>query len=435
MNRKRILQLVCLVILLAAVRSLVLYLIEPADYSLFFNHILANKAAKNNGHIDMVFLGTSRSHRTFDPAVFEEELGLDSVFNASSGLQPVSGSYYLLRELIERYHPDYAVMDVTAGTLFNQSATLEKLIVLDRLHGRNWFEFLLRDFSPDEYLNALSHCYRFRNNFTPEKIREIVQEKKDLRANGYSERRAGEDLYTADGFIYSYLTGVVENGPGENIYDFDRIVPENLAYLEKIVDLCEENHVRLFLVTSTWPMMQLFYNKNYQELTDYFAAFAESHQLSYFNLNYLKDRETWLGDDVMFDSGHVNGEGADRTSEKYAQVLKAVMNGEEVPDIFCRDVTEVKAEVNRILALHADIIISDLKAKIHITSTQPDAITPLYRINFSEDGETYFPMTDWSEQIDYELDLSAYRGTAHFLIEAVGSAGEPGKTITYHVPI
>ena len=432
---KRLFRIGCLVILLLITRSVVLYLIEPADYSLFFNKILENKIKENNGHIDMIFLGTSRAHRSFDPEVFEEELGMDSVFNASSGLQPIEGSYYLLQELVPRCRPDYVVMDVTAGTFFNQSAALEKIIVLDRLHGPVKLEYLLKCFKPDEYLNAVSRVYRFRNNMTLESISEIVHEKQELRENGYSERKAGMDLYTDSGFIYSYLTGYVENGPSENYYRFENTVPENMAYLEKIISLCEENGIRLFLVTSPWPMMQMYYNKNYQEFTDRVSAIADEHGLPYVNLNYLRGREEWLGDDMMFDSGHVNGEGARRASEKYAQILKALLSGGEMPDLLYADLAELKTEVNRILALHADIAISDMTAKIHITSTQTDNITPLYRVQFSEDDEAYTPVTEWSEQTDLELDLSGYRGTGHFLIEAMSPTGEPGTFIKYHVPI
>lgn len=432
---KKILQPVCLLLFLVIGRVLLLYLIEPVDYSIFFNKILENKAGADNGSIDMFILGTSRAHRSFDPAVIERETGIKSVFNASSGLQPVESSYYLLRELIDRYHPKYAVFDLTAGTLFNNSGTLEKLIVLDRLHGRNKLEYLLNCFSVSEYPNALSRVYRFRNNFTLEKMREITQEKQELERTGYKERLAGQDLYTGDGFIFSYLTGYVENGPNENRYDFNSVVPENMEYLEKIISLCEHSGVKLFLVTSPWPMFQLYYNRNYQEFTDFAAGFAEAHGLSYVNLNYLRGREEWLGDGLMYDSGHVNGEGADRVSEKYARILNAVLKGEELPDLFYANLSELKAEVHRILALHADIRITDRKANIHITSTQSDGITPVYRVLFSDDDENYIPMTDWSGETDLVLDLSDCRGTAHFLIEAAEAAGEAETSIKYHLPI
>ena len=143
MKKKRIIHLLCFLLLFFLARAAVLYLIEPVDYSIFFNQTIKNKAARNDNHIDMVFIGASRPQRSFDPEVFEKELGLSSVYNASSGLQLIESSYYMLKEVAERYSVDYAVLGVTTGTVFNGNSTLAKVIVLDRLHGWNKIEYLL----------------------------------------------------------------------------------------------------------------------------------------------------------------------------------------------------------------------------------------------------------------------------------------------------
>ncbi len=434
MNKKNLLQLACLIMFLLIGRTVLLYLIEPADYSIYFNRILKNKANANNGHIDLLFIGTSRPHRTFSPEVFEKELGLTSVFNASSGLQPLDASYYMLKEIGSRYKPKYAVMDITGMTFFNTNETLEKVIVLDRLHGINKIEYLLNGFRPDEYLNAVSLCYRFRNNFTFETMKEIVHEKQVLRENGYTQRWADQDLYTDSGFIYSYQTGDIENAlPGK--YDFEKVLPERYEYLEKIISYCEQNGIRLFFVTTPTSIMNLFQTANYQEFTDHVTDFAADHNIPYVNLNYLKNREEWLGDDLMFDAGHVNGAGAELVSARYAQVIKAILTGDEIPDIFYANAEEVKSTADRILALRAKITITDLIASVRLTSCQPDNIKPLYRISFSTDDRNFIPITEWTEKTEFSFDMSKYRGTAHFLIEAMSTTGEPGTSIKYHIPI
>ena len=434
MNKKNCFHIICLLFLTIMTRALLLYLIEPADYSIFFNHTLKNKAKANDDQIDMIILGTSRPHRTFDPVIFEEVLGLNSVYNASSGLQPIEASYYMAREIIQRYHPKYMILDITAGTLYSQNATLEKVIVLDRLHGINKLEYLINCFEPEEYLNALSLCYRFRNNFTADKIRDIVEEKKTLKNNGYTERWAGEDLYTKNGFIYSYQTGKIDNTLSEN-YNYGNPLPKKMEYLNKIVNLCGDNGIQLFLVTSPWSMMFMYTSKNYQDFTDFMTEYASAHNLSYFNLNYLRGRETWLGDDLMFDAGHVNGAGAELVSEKYAQILKSLIRKEEIPDLLYEDISEVKKSADRILGIGADISIVDLTATVHISSTQTENIDPLYRVQLSTDDVNFTPLTDWTSETDFRFPMEGYKGTAHFLIEAMSPTGEPGVDITYHIPI
>ena len=434
MNRKRILHLICLILMLLAGRALILFMIEPVDYSIFFNRTLKNKAKANGNHIDMVFLGSSRPQRTFDPEVFEKTLGLDCVYNASSGLQPIEASYYMLREIADRYSPEYAVLGITGGTLFNGDSTLAKVIVLDRLHGSNKLEYLKQCFRPDEYLSAVSLIYRFRNNFTIETIRETVREKINLYKTGFSQRQDPPDLYKDNGFVYSYQSGDIGN-IADGRFDFGKVVPENRDYLDKIVDFCKQKNIRLFLVTPPSSMMNIYNPDNYQEITDYFSAYASEHGLHYVNLNYLKGREEWLGDRMMYDSGHVNGEGAILVSERYARTLDAVIRGEKIPDLFYGDISELKAEVHRILAVAAKISIIGGQASVHITSRQTDGIRPLYRVSFSLDDENYVPWTDWTGKTDFVFDMTEYRGTAHFLIEAISPSGEPGSSIRYHVPI
>lgn len=429
MRKKRILQLVCLILLLVIGRAAVLFLIEPVDYSIYFNRILKNKTAKHEDRINMVFVGASRTLRTFDPVVFEEELGLDCVFNAASGLQPVEAGYYMLKEIADRYHPKYAVVGVSWDELLPYNSTLAKVIVLDRLTGSNKLSYLRNAFTPDEYLNAVSLCYRFRNNFTADTIRETVSEKLELEKNGYSQRYSDPDLYADNGFIYSYQTGDIPNYLPIS-YDPQKVLPEKAAYLEKIAELCEQNGIRLFLVSAPTTVMTLYRVENYQQAVDYYADFAAAHGISYVNLNYLRGREEWLGDELMFDFNHVNGEGAELVSRQYARILKSLIAGEEPPDVLYRNLQEFQADVHRIIAVGADISIYDLQASVRITSRQTEGITAEYRISVSPNGEEYVPMTDWTSETDFKFDVSAYRGTLYFRIEARSTTGEPGCVIT-----
>lgn len=431
---KRILSLFCLLALLIAGRALILYLIEPADYSIYFNRILKNKAEAHQDHIDLVFAGASRTLRTFDPAVFEEVTGLDCVFNAASGLQPVESSYYMLRELISRFHPQYAVLGVSWDGLLESDSTLAKVIVLDRLHGKNRLDYLRNAFRPEEYPDAVSLVYRFRNNFTAEKIRENLRDKQELRGNNYTQRLSPPDLYTDSGFIYSYQTGDIPDYAPIR-YDPAKVDPKKEAALREIVSLCEENGVRLFLVSAPTSVMNLWRIAGYQDAVDFYTAFAAERRIDYVNLNYLRGREEWLGDELMFDFNHVNGEGAERVSRKYASYLDALIRGQDAPDLFYRDIDEFRSEVDRIIAVGANISVTDLTAHIRVTSTQTEGISPLYRVSISADDEAYTQLTDWTDETEFVFDVSAYRGIVHFLIEAMSPDGRPGCSIKYHEPV
>ena len=432
--KKRFVNLFILIGFLIIGRYFILFLIEPVDYSIYFNQILKNKTAEHDNKIDMVFVGGSRGLRTFDPVVFEKTMNMDCIFNASSGLQPIESSYYMLKELIERYHPKYAVVALSWDELFDTNSTLAKVIVLDRLTGKNKLKYLLNEFSIDEYLNAVSLCYRFRNNFEADKIHDIVIEKINLSKNHYSERLSYPDLYTDNGFIYSYQNGDIPNY-GNISYDPTKLEPKKIEYLEKIYEMCHLNQVHLFLVSAPTTVMTLYRVENYQKAVDFYSDFAETHGLNYVNLNYLRGREKWLGDDLMFDFNHVNGEGAEIVSEKYAQYLNAIIHEEKIQDLFYKDLQEFQSEVHRIIAVGADIYIGDLQASVKVSSRQSDGITPMYRIKISQDNQNFIDLTDWTSETDFLFDVSSYHDTVYFQIEAISTTGEPGCSIFYQMEI
>ena len=62
--------------------------------------LLANREVKHMRDIDLLFLGSSHTYRTFDPRFFDQ-FGWES-FNLGSKAQSPLNTYYLVRSQIER---------------------------------------------------------------------------------------------------------------------------------------------------------------------------------------------------------------------------------------------------------------------------------------------------------------------------------------------
>ncbi len=371
-------------------------LLEPISQSFYFNHDM-QEIKDNDENVEMIFVGASRTARSFIPAIFEEEMGLDCVINAASSSQNIWGSYYQLKELLKDHHPRYVVLGVVENTL-RSGLVQADLIVSDRLSGLNKLSFYWNCFTGTDKLYAL-RAYRFRDNLA--KIKENRQQKAEAIARGYKDDSSQDMYYDDTGYICSnrsYKTGTIPIVTKKG-FSLDLVRPKQLSYLEKIVQLCQEKGIRLFLVSGITTDMRLYCIDNYQGAVDWYHEFAKENGLVYHNLNYLMDREELFPDEMMSDYNHLNVQGAEIASRLYAQVLRKELKGENTDDMFYKDLEDLKKTVHRIVAVDADISFDPSdpsKATAKISSYQNEDVTPLYQIEVKyKDGskETVVPWT------------------------------------------
>lgn len=407
-NKKRVISLFVLVIYLVISLNVFGYILEPVTFSTYFNHDL-REISKQNRKVEMVFVGASRVHRSFVPSVFEKEMGYDCVINGGSSLQPMSGSYYQLKDLIERYHPKYAVLGVTwEGLLKTQDDTLlSRLIVCDRLKISNKMQYGIEDFTGEERLYFL-RTYRYRNELDePYGFKNVIQ-KYELIQNHYAPNKKNRIYFADSGFVYSNQELQKGNVKilGGGTFSKDSIDPQAEAYMEKIVSLCKEEGVKLYLVTGPTTLMRMYKVKNYQDAVDYYSDFAKEHGLIYHNLNFLKNREEFLPDSKMQDANHVNGEGAQIISEKYAKILQEDMKGKDTSTYFYTNFEELKDDIHRVVAVEASIARSKDTLKFVVNSLQTEGVVPYYKAEISTDeGKTFKVLVPWTKDARFEADI------------------------------
>lgn len=371
---QRILSLLTLAGFLIAGNAVLRAILEPISYATYFCHDL-KELEKDGETVDLVFVGASRVYRSFVPEVFEESLGMDCVINAGSSSQPISATYWQLKDLLERFHPKQVILGVTWNQLIEETSTQGALIVYDRLNGLNKLRCGI-DCLKDKDIFYMLYPYRFRGNLGKAGV--IYTEKKALAAANYMpDISAGSEYYADKGFIYSRRT--IEPGNIEirnhGSFSTDAILEENLRYLDACVALCEKSGVALSLVTGPTSMMMLYNVNNYQGAVDFYTQYAKDHELNYYNLNYLQGREEFLPDTLMHDYNHVNGEGAYAISRLYSEILKKDAAGIDTSGYFYKDFTALKADVNRIVAVGANVTLEGKnQAHIEIVSLQNDDI-------------------------------------------------------------
>jgi hypothetical protein len=421
---RRILSVLLIAALIIGMDQALGQLLEPLTYTACFNHDI-RELERSGTSADVIFIGASRTQRTFVPKVFEDEWGLNCVINAGSSAQPIGATYYLLKDLIERVHPDRVYIGVTIYILpkENEDGLQPRLNVFDCLTLKNKLLMALNCFSPKEMVYFFK-SYRYNDQLSLEQIKTNRAEKAEFMETGNFVRADNLDRYADKGFVCnsnSFASGTI-SVKGKTSFSADNISPDKLKYLDACVELCKDNKIDIALVSGVTTVARMYYCESYQDADEYYHEYAEKNGIKYYNLNYMKDRETLLPDELMADYNHTNGEGAMVASKFFAEVIKKEENGEDISEYFYTNIDEFKKTVKRIVAVGVDAFPDEEQENllhINITSLQNDDVHPKYRVLIREQSEEEYTVAqDWTSERELEIEIGD--ATWYFIkVEAV----------------
>lgn len=270
-------------------------------------------------NIDTLFLGSSHCFRAYDPQLFEELTG-KSAFNLGSSSQNYDTSYYLLREAARYNDLETVYLDMHYKFLFidkKDRDLVQANIITDYMRlSFNKLEFLLSTSEAEEYTNRF---LPFRRNW--QKLGDLsylgsVWEKKQTDSYRNYEPVTGEqEYYAGKGFVWSdaqldaeeitwwdNFTDVAE--------DMDSDVTYTLGYIDRIVEFCREEGIRLVFVTA--PSFDRYLEEigPYDLAHQYIQELADGYGVPYLDFNLCRDEYLDLGQESYMDVDHLNGNGA-----------------------------------------------------------------------------------------------------------------------------
>ncbi len=393
--------------------------VVPVSYADYYKHDLSQMKKKGQTY-DLIFVGASRTFRSFDPKVFARETDYKNVLNAGSVAQTIEGSYYLTRELIKKQHPKRLVVGLSYNELFYQQEDKSprgNMVLYDRLEDPLVkAEFVSKVLKGNDLL-YLSNLYRYGSSISPSYLASTWQERKKLAESDFAPVEKKKEYYDGNGFVYSKRT--VKKGAtpmrSEGTFSEKKVDPDKLALLGKIIDLCKEKGIKVSLVTGPTSLMTMYNITNYQGATDFYTEYAKEKGISYYNLNMLKGRLDLFPDDAMLDYNHVNGEGARRASEKYAKVLKLEDQGKSAGSMFYKDLDQVKKQVDRVVACKATRKFTMPKGtdrKYMNVNSLPAGAQVEYKISYKKPGaKKYRLFAVYSNMTIYDVTGIAKPGT------------------------
>lgn len=415
-NKQRALVLILTIVFFLIGIFLGKLMLTPATLTDMVNyHTKQIDAAGEN--VDMLFVGGSRTYRSFDPDIIDKELNIKNGLNNGSPAQRTIFSYYLLKEYLKKYDPKYVVIGSTYYGMMFEQAPDYMMYNIDRLSLKSQIEYAKVQYGLSQGLQAITGKALYLNNLWPAKMIENVkdkwkcahggsylEEKIEMQPNGYK----GEYKSLESGSVsYSYDTP-------KDVFREEDIDSKQLEYFDKMVQMCKERGIKVFLASGPCTISNIYRIDNYQGAVDFYKNYAEENGIYYYNLNYLKDREKYMPDELFIDRLHLNYEGGQYVSRMFAKIVKDEIAGKDTSHYFYKDLDDLKKHVHRIPSCACKLSYEDGMIRILADSTHNDDVKPQYRVlayNGEEEGElkNLKVVKNWSYNNEWLINMDELR--------------------------
>ncbi len=265
--------------------------------------------------IDAMFIGSSHGMAAFNPAQIWQEQGFTS-YNMYSWSQPAWVSYHYAIEAIREQDPEVIVVEAfsfaydvsyiegnTADGVSNEFA-MSIPPSLNRLQ----LAFAIRQhqYIPLSLSEMISFA-RYHNRWGDITLTELAD---NLFADRYSSNKGYGPIYTTEEFVpFAYE----DKGTGTTMY------PSCRLYLEKLIELSEEEDIPLVVVKTPYVMEEQ--DRGYLEEIKAVCAEAGVPYLNYMEEDLLSE----IGFDYrtdMAEHAHINYLGAEKISRHIGDYLK-----------------------------------------------------------------------------------------------------------------
>lgn len=255
----------------------------------------------------VIFVGDCEVYENFSPITLWEEYGIKSYIRGSAE-QTIWQSYYLMEDSIRKEKPDVFVYNVLS--MKDEDAASEAYNRLN-LDGMEWSQSkwnaihasMTEDESIIDYIFPILRYHQRWSELTSEDFQYMFGGKPQLSHNGF--------LMRVDEWP---VTSIPDATPLSN-YQFSEKCYE---YLDKMVELCQDNDVKLILIKAP-SLYPAWYDQWDQQMVNY----AKEKGIDYVNFLDLLDEVGLDFEHDTYDGGlHLNLSGAEKLSTYFGQYLK-----------------------------------------------------------------------------------------------------------------
>lgn len=247
---------------------------------------------------DVLILGSSRAHHHYDTPFLSKTLGLD-VYNAGFNGNGVVLAYGVLEMTLHRYCPKLVLFDIEPAfdiyVYDKDNHHIRYIKSLKPYYKEAGVPEIIKDVSIVEWRKVQSGLIRYNTEILGMAVDNVIDR---------GTERGG----------FQPLSGKIDKEPEPKAVRQPVIDPFKLAYIEKIVKLCQRNNVSLLLVGS--PK----YGQKDSEALRPVKRIAEKYGVLF--LDYYAEPSFMAHKEYFKEPMHLNCEGARVFSEMIAKYIK-----------------------------------------------------------------------------------------------------------------
>ncbi len=259
---------------------------------------------EENNH-DVIILGDCEAYTSFSPIELYEKYGITSYIRGNSQ-QLIGQSYYLLKETLKYEKPKMVILSVGIMRYDQQTKEEYNRLMIDKMR---WSK---------EKVDVINYSMLDNETFISYVFPLLRYHSRIMKLqNDDLEYLWGNKEVSHNGFIINTDVKPLGKLPSMtflNNYNFGK---QNYHYLNKIVDLCKKNNIKLILYKA--PTLYPFW---YDEYNIQIKNYAEKNNLDYYNFMELTNE---IGIDYNYDTYdnavHLNLFGAQKLTNYFGKIL------------------------------------------------------------------------------------------------------------------
>ena len=298
-------------------------LVQPGLTRTMFNELTTEQ-------YDCLILGASHGSYGLSTEEISDGLGMNTM-NMCIGGEYMIDAYYILKYAVDKNCPKVVILDIDYQYLINRN---DESILFHQVYNGypsciNKVSYFADRIAKEEYRGAFLkwtnywQCYYMIDKTVEKKL---SKEYREYSASVVSMDK--NDTYEGKGFINKSknasksTTSVLE-------WDESKVSDSECEYIEKIVDLCRKNDIKIIFTTVVQdPKTVAGQADKFAAADSYIRNLANKLNVEYYNFNYLTFEAFERTENDFWDrEGHMYGDTAKSFSAVYSKVIRESLSG------------------------------------------------------------------------------------------------------------
>jgi len=261
------------------------------------------KQKKNT--LDVVFLGSSKGYCMLDTGVLWDEEGIAS-FDTGGAEAPSWVCYYYMKELLKTQKPEVIFYETTVAAYRNTVMEQPEVWSVVNNYGFHWnknrIESLKINSSKQNFYRLLFPLGSMHKNYSTITKNDFIDENDTINHKGFDSRETVIEFDTPE------VKSITERVACE---------PKHIEYLQKMIDLANENGVKFVVMVSPYyvtPEEEMIFN--------YISDYCGEQGVEFIDFNRYYDEMGLDFKTDMAENIHVNLSGSKKWSKYVATLLK-----------------------------------------------------------------------------------------------------------------